>query len=127
MGKAVRNDAALALLLQVIVTNLARCIQSLFNVATFEDVFLRVRSGRPNAGKTISLEFKLHGKFVRFNFSGLLALLVNLCGNAEQVLHMMAHFMGHNISLGKVTWSARAERRQASEPALAVRLKHPAE
>ena len=93
MGKAVGNDIALRLFLQAVVADGFGGKHRFLNVFGFEDI---VVDGvvSPNAGETVGLQFEFDGKGIGLFFADLLLHFVDFRQNAEQVLNVMADFMG---------------------------------
>ena len=60
----------------------------------------------PNAGEEIGLELEAHGELVTFPLTGAAAGSVNLFGDAEDFLHVVANFVGDDIGLGEVAGCA---------------------
>ena len=96
MGKAVGNDVALSLFLQTVVADGFGGKHGFLNVFGFEDI---VVDGvvSPNTGETVGLQFEFDGKGIGLFFADLLLHFVDFRQNAEQVLNVMADFMGNNV------------------------------
>ena len=96
MSKAVGNDIALSLFLQAVITDGFGSKHGFLNVFGFEDV---VVDGvvSPNTGETVGLQFEFDGKGIGLFLADLLLHFVDFRQNAEQVLNVMADFMGNNV------------------------------
>src|SRR5262249_23813326 len=56
----------------------------------------------PKAGQEVGLQFQADRKPVVFRLASPGALSMNLFGDSQQVLHVMADFMSNDIGLGKL-------------------------
>lgn len=108
MGKGIGDHVALGLLLKPVVANGIRCVQCLFNVPGFKDIFHFLRMVRPNAGKKVGLQFKPDRQLIVFRFSQTASLRLHLPADTQYVLYVMAHLMRDHISHRKVTRGAKA-------------------
>ena len=107
MGEAVGHDAAMGFLLQRIVTNLGGSVHGGFNVAAFQCLARIVRFLCPQARKTIGLQLKAYAQGVVFFFTDAPAHDVHLVRDAQQVLHMVAYLVCHDIGLGELARRAQ--------------------
>ena len=94
MRESVRYDVTARLLLKAIVTDRRRRLHRCFDVAGFQRLPALIRVIRPDARKTVSLQFNAHLKSVRLDFAAGRALRVlNLRQDAQQILHVMTDLM----------------------------------
>lgn len=96
MGKAVGNDIALSLFLQAVVADGFGGQHRFLNVFGFEDIVIDGVVS-PNTGETVGLQFEFNRKGIGLFFADLLLHFVDFRQNAEQVLNVMADFMGNNV------------------------------
>src|SRR5439155_317151 len=104
----VRHHFAARLPLQGIVADRAGGGQGLLDVAGFENVARLVGMKGPDAGEAVGLQFQSYRQRIALYLRGVLASLVNLVHDAEQVLHVMADFVRDHISLGEVAGSVES-------------------
>ena len=62
--------------------------------------------GGPNTGIAIGLQLHANLKAISFGLAGARLRGPNLVSDPGQVLNMMSHFMGNDISIGKITTTA---------------------
>ena len=91
-----------ALLLRV-VTHRGGGAQRRGHIALLENVLGFVGVLRPNAGIAVGLQLQFHRQLVCLRLRSLLLRSVHPGGDAEQVLHVMAHFVREHIRLGEQT------------------------
>ena len=106
MGKAVRDHVAGTLPLEPVVANGLRRIQGLFQIAHFHDA-LPFHGMAPYAGEAVGLQLEFYGKLVAFPLRRRLPQLVHLPLDTQKMLHMVSHFMGDDIALGKISAPAQ--------------------
>src|SRR3990170_6903688 len=108
MGESVRHDIALRLFLDAIVADGARRVESLFDVAGLDDVLGLLGVIGPDAGKTVGLELHAHLERIAFSLVHALAQGLDLIGDAQELLHVMADLMGEDVGLGEVAGGPEA-------------------
>ena len=55
----------------------------------------------PHAGEAVGLQFHAHRQRIRLGLGDALALAVDLAGDAQQVLHVVADLVGDHVGLGE--------------------------
>ena len=105
MGEAVGDDAALAFLLQRVVADRAGGGQALFQIARFHAA--AVLCG-PDAGVAIGLQLEADRGGIALPLRTAALDLLHLVRRAEQVLDVMAEFVGDHVILREVTLGAEA-------------------
>src|SRR5258705_2806205 len=99
------NHVALSAFLNCVVADLGGGVQALFDIARLKDLALAIGEAGPDAGKTVCLQLKPHGKGIGFALGGAPLTGLDLVHDAEQVLHVMADFVRNHIGLGKIAGS----------------------
>ena len=97
----------MALLLQRVVTNFGGGVHGGFDVAVFQNLPCALGVVRPNTGKAIGLQLQLDRQLVVLHLADAPALAIDLLADAQQVLHVVADFVGNHIRLRKL--ARRAE------------------
>lgn len=72
MGKAFRDDVTLGAFLQRVIADLRRGVQTFFDIAWFENLFLAVGKACPNAGKAVGLQFQANRERIGVALAGAL-------------------------------------------------------
>jgi hypothetical protein len=120
--KAFRHDAALRLLLQAVVADGRSSGQRGFEVARFEHILHGVGALAPDAGQAVGLQFHPHGEGIALGFADPLLGAVNLVGDAQQVLDVVADFVGDDVGLGEFAGRLEALLQLAEEDEVDVDL-----
>ncbi len=109
MGKRIRHHPAAGLTLQAVVADGGCDRQRALDVTGLEEVHLALRMIGPDAAKAIGLQFDAHLDVVRLRLAagGLLHLL-GPRQDAEQILHVMPHFMRDHVGLCELALLAGA-------------------
>ncbi len=81
-----------------------------------------IRVLRPDSREAIRLQLETHAEVVGFGFGGALALGSHLRLDAQQVLDVMAHFMGEHVCLGELARSLKLLRQLVEETEVEVNL-----
>lgn len=89
--------------LQSIVSNRRRGAEPVFEISRLDQVPLSLGMMAPHTGITIGLEFHPDRERISLHLRNLSLEAMHFFCNAEEVLHVMADFMGDDISLGEVT------------------------
>ena len=100
MGETVGHHAALGLALDAVVADGAGGVKSLLDVALLQYFSGLIGVVRPHSGETVGLQLKTYRCRV------VAALYLRM--QAQQVLHMVAHFVGDHIGLGEIARRAKA-------------------
>src|SRR3990170_5637685 len=108
MGESVRHDIALRLFLDAIVADGARRVESLFDVAGLDDVLGLLGVIGPDAGKTVGLKLHAHLERIGLRLPHALAQSLDLIGDAQELLHVMADLVREDVGLGEVALYAEA-------------------
>ena len=103
MCERVRDDVALGLSLQSIVSDRRRGLHRRFNIARLNESPPFFRMVCPYTGKTICLQFDAHLKLIGLDFVHSTLSLLNLGENAQQILDVMTNFVGNHVSLRELT------------------------
>jgi len=91
---------ALSLFLQAVIADGIGGAQSFLDVSRLQEMAGVVR---PNTGVEIGLKFEAHRKLVEVTLTEAGPLGIDHVGRAEELLHVVADFMGDDVSLGEVT------------------------
>src|SRR4030042_2196009 len=102
MRKSIRNNTSLVSLLKYITANGCRCIHSLFNIAGLKRLEHLLVVMRPHTCKKVGLQFKPYQEPVCVYFAYSCPLIIDITKYSELVLHMVANFMGNNVSNCKI-------------------------
>ena len=102
MGESFGDDVALSALLDRVVADLRGGVQAFLDIARFEDLALAIGEAGPDAGEAVRLKLESHGEGIGFALAGAALTRLDLAHNAEQVLHVMADFVGNHIGLSKI-------------------------
>ena len=81
--------------------------EGLLDVARFRKSNFCWPVARPHAGEEVGLEFEADRQLVAFDLARPLPGLLDLAGDAEQVLHVVADLVGDDVGLGEI--ARRAE------------------
>jgi len=122
VGEGVRHHFAARLALQGVVADGRGGVERAFDVALLDDVTRLIGVVSPDAGKTVGLQFQAHRQGVGLLFGHGAARLVDFPGNAEEVLHVMADFMGDHVGLRKIAGDVEALLHQFVEAQVDVDL-----
>ena len=101
MSKGVWVDVASLVALEGVVADLAGGVEGFFYVACFEEVAPSGAVG-PYACKAVCLQFLGDGELVGVCLAHATLGGADLVGDAEQVLYVVADFVGDDVGLGKV-------------------------
>ena len=107
MCEGFRIHISLRPLLNKIVSDSLSGLKALFYISRLQEV-LPSRMVAPNSGKAIGLQFLDNGKRIRFCLVRPAPHRVDLIGDPQQVLDMMAHFMSDDVSLSKIAGRSEA-------------------
>ena len=100
MREAVGHRALSSIALQCVVTDLGGGVYGLLNIALFERSQFFGGIARPNARKTVRLQFDHHRNAVGFVGRALLTDRGRLLKNAKLILDMVADFVRNHIHVG---------------------------
>ena len=103
MGKRVRHGISLGTFLEIIVADFLRGVESLLYIAVLKRAKHLIVMMSPYAGIIIGLKLKSHTNLVGLRLAESRHTLVGIGESAEQILHMVAHLMGYDIGIGKVS------------------------
>ena len=102
MGEGIRHDIALGLFLDAVVADGARRIERLLDVAGLDDVLALLGMIGPDAGEAIGLQLHAHLERIGLALVHALPRRLDLIGDAEQLLHVVADLMRDDIGLGEI-------------------------
>ena len=115
VGEAFRDDVALGALLHRIIADLSSGVQTFFEVSRFENFAIAIGETRPYSGKTIGLQLEPYRERVGVTLADASLPLLDLFHDAEQILHVMPHFVGDDESLRKISRGFEAVEQLAIE------------
>ncbi len=119
MGEGMRLWHAACAALQMVIPDHPGRFQGLLQVAGFKEV---TDGARPNARQAIGLQFKAHCQGVCLCLTNGLAALMHLSQNAQLVLDVMRHLVGHHIGRGKIAPCAQLARQGRKELGIQIGL-----
>ena len=98
------HGPAISLLLEIVVTNLGRCIEGFLNVAILQRAKHSVVMIGPHTRKEVGLQFEAYADFVGLlRIAAILRhLLMGLAKDTELVLNMVAHLVSDDVGVCKV-------------------------
>jgi len=98
MCECIRHDVALALPLQAIIADCGGCLHRRLDIARFDEPPLFLRMICPHSSKAIRLQLHADLKLICLNLVRTTLGFLHLGQNTKQILHVMAYFMGNNIT-----------------------------
>ena len=108
MSERIGDDDAASLLLEVVVADGVCAAEGFLDVARFERLEFLLSVIGPDAGEEIGLKLEANGELVPLALAGAAASSVDLVGDAEDFLHVVADFVGDDVGLGEVAGCAEA-------------------
>ena len=106
--EGVRHHFASCRHLQPVITNSCGRVHGFVEVSFLDHVLRVLGLSRPNSGQTVCLQLDLYRLAVSSRLAQVRCLLVEGAGDAEEVLHVVAHLVGDDVGLGEIP--LRAER-----------------
>ena len=100
--ETLRHGISSCLFLQVIVTYHERTIDGFFYVAIFERSKTLVVMISPYSGVEIGQQFKPNTEFIGLCLAQALHLAMHLVERTQQIFHVVPHFVGNHVSVGKI-------------------------
>jgi hypothetical protein len=82
--------------------------QCSFQVARFEHLLHGVGALAPDAGQAVGLQFHAYRQGIGLASLARWRAFMHLVGDAEQVLHVMADFVGDDVGLGEFAGGVEA-------------------
>jgi hypothetical protein len=109
VSEGVRYHAALALLLQIVITDGVSGIQRLLQISFLKPVMTLLGVVGPDTSKTVRLQFLPDQQaIVALHLGSALTCGLHLLRHAEQGLDMVADLMGNHIGLGEIAGDRKA-------------------
>ena len=102
MGEGLGYYITLALLLEIVISDLGCAVEGFLDVALFEGPVSRIVIVGPDSGIIVGLELQTYAVLVRNRLAGLLHDLMGLVEGSEQVLDMVSDLVGDHIGVCKV-------------------------
>ena len=102
MSEGFGRDSAACLFLQIVVTNLLSCIDSLLKVALLERAKHLVLIVSPHAGIKIGQQLDAHADLVLLLLRDARHAAMSIVKRAKQVLHVMPHFVRDDVCIREV-------------------------
>lgn len=122
MGEGMWHRLAPGVALERVVTDLARRVQGLLQVAGFDRAKDRLGLMRPDSGQAVGLQFDTHRNRVRIGLTGTLARRIRLPEDAQFVLNVMGDLVRDDIGRGKVAARTKLTRQRDEEVRIKVDL-----
>ena len=107
MVEGLRNSIATSFGLQIVVTYLLGTIDSLLDVTVLQRTKAFVVVMGPDTGIEVCQQLQTYGEFVGLGLTELCHLGMYFLQRTRQVFHMVTHFMGYHVGIGKVAVSTQ--------------------
>src|SRR4030095_541800 len=107
VGEAFGYDSAAARALERVVADLGGRVHGLFDVALLQYLAGILGVMGPDTGEAVGLQFHFDAHGVVLALAGLAAQALHLAGDAQLVLHVVAHLVGNDVGVGNVAGGAQ--------------------